>query len=85
MRDRVRHICADAWRGIATQPQGTQTRGSLTQSNSAALCQVFDSIFYDVPMSRVKFNANTEYAYLQNFKILQSASPTARCPAMALT
>ncbi len=42
--------------------------------NSAALCQVFDSIFYDVPMSRVKFNANTEYAYLQNFKVLQSAS-----------
>ncbi|KAF2125642.1 iron reductase domain protein [Dothidotthia symphoricarpi CBS 119687] len=26
----------------------------------------------DVPMSRVKFNANTEYAYLQNFKILQN-------------
>lgn len=26
----------------------------------------------DVPMARVKFNANTEYAYLQNFKILQS-------------
>jgi len=23
-------------------------------------------------MSRVKFNANTEYAYLQNFKVLQS-------------
>ncbi|KAF2746656.1 hypothetical protein M011DRAFT_459063 [Sporormia fimetaria CBS 119925] len=38
----------------------------------AALCQVFDSIYYDVPMSRVKFNANTEYAYLQNFKILQN-------------
>ncbi|KAK1916041.1 hypothetical protein P3342_003856 [Pyrenophora teres f. teres] len=38
----------------------------------AALCQVFDSIFYDVPMSRVKFNANTEYAYLQNFKVLQN-------------
>ncbi|KAF2275809.1 uncharacterized protein EI97DRAFT_458823 [Westerdykella ornata] len=38
----------------------------------AALCQVYDSIFYDVPMSRVKFNANTEYAYLQNFKILQN-------------
>jgi len=38
----------------------------------AALCQVFDSIFYDVPMARVKFNANTEYAYLQNFKILQN-------------
>lgn len=23
-------------------------------------------------MSRVKFNVNTEYAYLQNFKVLQS-------------
>ncbi|KAL2014319.1 hypothetical protein VTN00DRAFT_1844 [Thermoascus crustaceus] len=38
----------------------------------AALCQVFDSIYMDVPMSRVKFNVNTEYAYLQNFKILQN-------------
>lgn len=41
---------------------------------SAALCQVFDSIFGDLPMSRVKFNVNTEYAYIQNFKILQSQS-----------
>ncbi|KAL1840196.1 hypothetical protein VTJ49DRAFT_726 [Mycothermus thermophilus] len=38
----------------------------------AALCQVYDSIFLDVPMSRVKFNVNTEYAYIQNFKILQN-------------
>ncbi|KAI9822038.1 MAG: hypothetical protein M1832_003210 [Thelocarpon impressellum] len=38
----------------------------------AAICQVFDSIYLDVPMSRVKFNVNTEYAYLQNFKILQN-------------
>ncbi|KAI8625643.1 microtubule associated protein [Xylariaceae sp. FL1651] len=38
----------------------------------AALCQVFDSIFLDVPMSRVKFNVNSEYAYVQNFKILQN-------------
>ncbi|KAI9740687.1 MAG: hypothetical protein M1818_004651 [Claussenomyces sp. TS43310] len=38
----------------------------------AALCQVFDSIYLDLPMSRVKFNVNTEYAYLQNFKILQN-------------
>lgn len=43
--------------------------------HSAALCQVFDSIFLDVPMSRVKFNVNTEYAYIQNFKVLQSQSP----------
>jgi RP/EB family microtubule-associated protein len=33
---------------------------------------VYDSIFLDVPMSRVKFNVNTEYAYIQNFKVLQS-------------
>ncbi|KAM7191666.1 putative microtubule-associated protein rp eb family member 1 protein [Rhypophila sp. PSN 637] len=39
----------------------------------AALCQVYDSIFLDLPMSRVKFNVNTEYAYIQNFKILQNA------------
>lgn len=38
----------------------------------AALCQVFDSIYLDIPMSRVKFNVNTEYAYLQNFKVLQN-------------
>ncbi|KFH49035.1 Microtubule integrity protein-like protein [Hapsidospora chrysogenum ATCC 11550] len=38
----------------------------------AALCQVFDSIYMDVPMSRVKFNVNSEYAYIQNFKVLQN-------------
>ena len=41
----------------------------------AALCQIFDSIFMDIPMSRVKFNVNTEYAYIQNFKVLQSTKP----------
>jgi RP/EB family microtubule-associated protein len=40
--------------------------------DSAALCQIYDSIFLDLPMSRVKFNANAEYAYLENFKILSS-------------
>ncbi|PTB66287.1 hypothetical protein BBK36DRAFT_168890 [Trichoderma citrinoviride] len=38
----------------------------------AALCQVFDSIFLDVPMSKVKFNVSGDYAYIQNFKILQN-------------
>ncbi|KAL8951413.1 MAG: hypothetical protein Q9222_002604 [Ikaeria aurantiellina] len=38
----------------------------------AALCQIYDSIYQDLPMSRVKFNVNTEYAYIQNFKILQN-------------
>ncbi|RPA82022.1 hypothetical protein BJ508DRAFT_99699 [Ascobolus immersus RN42] len=38
----------------------------------AALCQIFDSIYLDVPMTKVKFNVNTEYAYLANFKVLTS-------------
>ncbi|KAH6606866.1 eb1-like domain-containing [Trichoderma cornu-damae] len=38
----------------------------------AALCQVFDSIFMDVPMSKVKFNVSGDYAYIQNFKVLQN-------------
>ncbi|KAK8219525.1 calponin homology domain-containing protein [Phyllosticta paracitricarpa] len=40
--------------------------------SGAPYCQIFDSIFLDVPMSRVKFNVNTEYQYLQNFKVLQN-------------
>ncbi|GFP52023.1 microtubule integrity protein mal3 [Trichoderma asperellum] len=43
----------------------------------AALCQVFDSIFMDVPMSKVKFNASGDYAYIQNFKVLQNHVLTA--------
>ncbi|KJZ76494.1 hypothetical protein HIM_04223 [Hirsutella minnesotensis 3608] len=38
----------------------------------AALCQVFDSIYMDVPMSKVKFNASGDWAYIQNFKVLQN-------------
>jgi len=41
--------------------------------NSAAYCQIYDSIFLDLPMSRVNFNARAEYQYLDNFKILQNA------------
>ncbi|WOO80914.1 Protein BIM1 [Vanrija pseudolonga] len=36
-------------------------------------CQVLDSIYGDLPMSRVKLNAKMEYEYLENFKILQKA------------
>jgi RP/EB family microtubule-associated protein len=39
----------------------------------AVYCQLFDSVHMDVPMSKVKFNVNTEYQYLNNFKVLQSA------------
>jgi RP/EB family microtubule-associated protein len=39
----------------------------------AAYCQIFDSIGLEHPpnMSKVKFNANTEYAYRVNFSVLQ--------------
>jgi microtubule-associated protein, RP/EB family len=50
-----------------------------TIHHSAALCQVFDSIYMDIPMSKVKFNVNSEYAYIQNFKVLQSKSQP-NCP-----
>ncbi|CDO53695.1 hypothetical protein DV451_002250 [Geotrichum candidum] len=39
----------------------------------AVYCQLFDSVHRDVPMGKVKFNVNTEYQYLNNFKVLQSA------------
>ncbi|KAF9517182.1 hypothetical protein BS47DRAFT_1434484 [Hydnum rufescens UP504] len=37
-----------------------------------AYCQILDSIYGDVPMSRVKMNAKHEYEFLANFKILQN-------------
>ncbi|KAM3433190.1 hypothetical protein MY4824_006113 [Beauveria thailandica] len=44
----------------------------------AALCQVYDSIYMDVPMHKVKFNVNGEYAYVQNFKVLQISDAFAK-------
>ncbi|KAG8761723.1 hypothetical protein FRC14_000107 [Serendipita sp. 396] len=38
----------------------------------AAYCQIFDSIYGDVPLTRVKFAAKHEYESLQNYKILQT-------------
>jgi len=37
-----------------------------------AYCQVLDSIYGDVPMSRVKMNAKHEYEFLANYKVLQN-------------
>lgn len=36
-------------------------------------CQIIDSIFGDVQMSKVKPSAKQEYEYLNNFKVLQAA------------
>ncbi|CCH40727.1 Microtubule-associated protein RP/EB family member 1 [Wickerhamomyces ciferrii] len=40
--------------------------------SGAAYCQLFDSIYLDVPMAKVKFDASKEYEYLANFKVLQN-------------
>ncbi|KAF8922858.1 calponin homology domain-containing protein [Dissophora ornata] len=37
----------------------------------AAYCQIMDSIFGNLPMSRVKFATKHEYEYLGNYKVLQ--------------
>ncbi|KAK9472408.1 calponin homology domain-containing protein [Dipodascopsis tothii] len=39
----------------------------------AALCQIMDSIYGDVPMNKVKFEVNAEYQYIANFKVLQTS------------
>jgi len=38
----------------------------------AAYCQIFDSIYGNVPLTRVKFTAKHEYEFLANFKVLQN-------------
>ena len=50
----------------------------------ALLTPADDGNLEDLPMNRVKFNVNTEYAYLQNFKILQSTSSALPCRTMKL-
>jgi len=40
--------------------------------SGAAYCQIMDSVYADVHMNRVKFNAKMEYEFVNNFKILQA-------------
>ncbi|CAO0801760.1 unnamed protein product [Mucor circinelloides] len=37
----------------------------------AAYCQIMDSVFNDVHMTKVKFDTKHEYEYVSNFKVLQ--------------
>ncbi|RKP08555.1 calponin homology domain-containing protein [Thamnocephalis sphaerospora] len=39
----------------------------------AAYCQIIDSIYRNVPLSKVKFNAKADYEYVANFKVLQNS------------
>ncbi|KAN0111173.1 Calponin homology domain containing protein [Russula decolorans] len=38
----------------------------------AAYCQILDSIYLDIPMTRVKMNAKHEYEFIANFKVMQN-------------
>ncbi|KAK8869555.1 hypothetical protein IAR55_000122 [Kwoniella newhampshirensis] len=60
-----------AWLNELLQPTHIT---KLEQCGTGSIyCQIIDSIYGDVPMNRVKFNAKMEYEYLDNFKILQKA------------
>lgn len=37
-----------------------------------AYCQILDSIYGDLPMTRVKMNAKHEYEFVANFKVMQN-------------
>jgi len=37
-----------------------------------AYCQILDSIFGDVPMTKVKMNAKHEYEFVANYKVMQN-------------
>ncbi|KAI0244417.1 microtubule integrity protein mal3 [Massospora cicadina] len=41
--------------------------------SGAAYCQIVDSIFGDVPLGRVKFDAAHEHEFIANYKILQQS------------
>ncbi|KAM6493807.1 Calponin homology domain containing protein [Amanita muscaria] len=40
--------------------------------SGAAYCQILDSIYGDLPMTKVKFNAKHEYEFIANFKVMQN-------------
>ncbi|KXS09486.1 hypothetical protein M427DRAFT_63997 [Gonapodya prolifera JEL478] len=48
--------------------------------NGAIHCQIFDTIYGDVQMSKVKFDAKAEHEFVANFKILQNCFDRHRIP-----
>lgn len=66
-----RRMC---WLTVLDAIRRTDARGALHETGTgAAYCQIIDSIFGDVPMNRVKFEAKQEYEYLANYRILQNS------------
>jgi RP/EB family microtubule-associated protein len=43
-----------------------------------AYCQILDSIYLDIPMTRVKMNAKHEYEFIANFKVMQNVFKSKR-------
>ncbi|SJX65271.1 EB1-like protein [Sporisorium reilianum f. sp. reilianum] len=41
--------------------------------SGAAYAQIIDSIYYNVPLVKIKFDAKHDYEYINNFKVLQEA------------
>ncbi|RYP02145.1 hypothetical protein DL764_005940 [Monosporascus ibericus] len=60
-----------AWLNSLTQPALTVQKVEQC-GTGVPLCVVFDSIFGDLRLDRVKINANAEYQYMNNFKELQN-------------
>ncbi|KAG2203472.1 hypothetical protein INT47_008199 [Mucor saturninus] len=58
-----------AWLNDLLQTRYTKIEQAGT---GAVYCQIFDSIYGDVPVSKVKFEAKLEYEYVGNYKILQN-------------
>jgi len=50
----------------------------------AAHCQIIDSIYGDVPLTKVKFVSKHEYEYVANFKVLQTAFDKHKIDKMVL-
>lgn len=59
-----------AWINTITQSGYTKVEQC---GSGAAYCQIIDAMYGDVPMTKVKVNANQEYQYITNFKVLQKA------------
>lgn len=41
--------------------------------SGAAYAQIIDSLYHNVPLSKIKFDAKHDYEYINNFKVLQEA------------
>jgi RP/EB family microtubule-associated protein len=57
---------------------------AYTLSPGAAYCQFMDMLFGPgtIPMKKVKFDAKMDYAFIENFKLLQNSFKKVKCDKM---